>query len=349
MEQAPIYFSDVSKLNKFIEHHKKQKFFLIVDGNTHEYCLPVLLADLEAVDDIEIIEIPVGESAKELEVAHQVWQSLLELGADRNSIVINCGGGVVTDFGGFIASTFKRGIKFINVPTSLLAMVDASVGGKTGINLAHSKNQIGTFTQPEMVVILPEFLETLPRNQLLSGLAEMLKHGLIKSFNHWFDLVNINNLESHKWVDLIKQSVCIKKEIVEQDPTEQGLRKILNAGHTLGHALESWYLDNDIAITHGEAVALGLLLESFISKEMQILPEKDFTKIWKGIHQFYDKRDLPESEQILNYLQYDKKNENGVVQFILLDKIGNASFETYVVNDKLISAAFEFYRSNYNE
>ncbi|MGI9526199.1 MAG: 3-dehydroquinate synthase [Weeksellaceae bacterium] len=344
---TPIYFADISPLNQYIRQNAGNKYFFIVDDNTHDFCLPYLLSELEFIQDIEIIEIPSGEAAKEIEVANQVWQSLLELGADRNSIVINCGGGVVTDFGGFVASTFKRGIRFINVPTSLLAMVDASVGGKTGINLNHSKNQIGTFAQPEMVIIFPEFLETLPENQLRSGFAEMLKHGLIQSPKHWTNLTQIQSLTPENVEPYILDSIQIKKDVVVLDPTEKGLRKILNAGHTLGHALESWYLDNHLEITHGEAVALGLVLESYIAKELDVLANTAFENILKGIQKFYHKLDLPEREQILKYLQQDKKNQDGVIQFILLNDIGQCTYQTYAVPEMLIDAAFDFYNNHY--
>lgn len=342
MQQAPIY-SEFEKLNDFIQKNLNQKFFFLVDENTHDFCLPLLLSELLEIPDMEIIEIPVGEDAKSIDIVMQVWETLSDLGADRHSVIVNCGGGVVTDFGGFTAATFKRGIRFINVPTSLLAMVDASVGGKTGINLNHLKNQIGTFSQPEMVVIFPEFLETLPQNEIVSGFAEMLKHGLIRDRELWNQLVTLDNLNAENLAAFIAPSIQIKKEVVEEDPTEKGLRKILNAGHTLGHALETWFLDNKQEITHGEAVALGLVLESYISWEKGILAQEDFDEIVNGLKKFYKKQNLPNSEQILPLLKHDKKNAQGKIGFILLDEIGNCSHALKEVTAEEISQAFLYY------
>lgn len=346
MNQTPIYFENAfEQLNDFVQQHQQHKFFFLVDQNTHEFCLPLLLAELPDIQDIEIIEIPAGEESKSIEVASQVWSSLVELGADRNSIIINCGGGVVTDFGGFVASTFKRGVKFIHIPTSLLAMVDAAVGGKTGVNLGHFKNQIGTFSMPEMVIISPMFLKTLAPRELLSGFAEMLKHGLIRDKKHWQDLAQITNLTPEAIAEFISTSIDIKKNVVEQDPTEQGLRKILNAGHTLGHALESYFLDQNQAITHGEAVALGLLLESYISLKREQLPAEAFQEIQKVIIRHYSLPDLPNSEQILTFLLQDKKNVGAEIQGVLLDEIGHCNPISTQISITEIDDAFDFYKN----
>lgn len=347
MKQAPVYFENAfAQLNEFIVKHSDRKIIFLVDENTHEYCLPILLAELPEIQDMEIIEIPSGEDSKSIEIATQVWISLSELGADRNSIIINCGGGVVTDFGGFLASTFKRGVKFINVPTSLLSMVDASVGAKTGINLNHLKNQIGTFAQPEMVVINPDFLLTLPEKEMLSGFAEMLKHGLIQDVNHWNQLKEISTLSPENLAPLIQASVEIKKAVVEQDPTEKGLRKILNAGHTIGHALETHFLDHKIQITHGEAVALGLVLESYIAVMKKRLSLNDFEEIKSVIDKFYTKVDLPKAEQILPLLMHDKKNVGNEIQCVLLDKIGLCNPEPVNISIAEVDLAFDFYQNN---
>ncbi len=347
MKQAPVYFQNgFTQLNEFIQLHSDKKIMFLVDDNTHEYCLPILLAELPEIQDMEIIEIPSGEDSKSIEIATQVWISLSELGADRNSIIINCGGGVVTDFGGFVASTFKRGVKFVNVPTSLLSMVDASVGAKTGINLNHLKNQVGTFTQPMMVVINPGFLLTLSDKEMLSGFAEMLKHGLIQDVNHWNQLKSISALNAENLASLIQASVEIKKAVVEQDPTEKGLRKILNAGHTIGHALETYFLDHQIQITHGEAVALGLILESYIAVMKKKLSLEDFEEIISVIDKFYPKIDLPKAEQILPLLLHDKKNVGKEIQCVLLNKIGFCNPEPVSISIAEVDLAFDFYRNN---
>ena len=348
MKQAPVYFENgAEQLNSFVEENLDKKFFFLVDENTHDYCLPLLLADIEDVVDSEIIEIPDGEEAKSVEVAVQVWETLSELGADRQSILVNCGGGVVTDFGGFVASTFKRGIRFVNVPTSLLSMVDASVGGKTGINLHHLKNQIGTFAQPEMTWINPAFLSTLPEKELLSGFAEMLKHGLIRDRELWSGLAQLDELSAENFGVFIKRAVEIKQSIVALDPTEKGLRKILNAGHTLGHALESWFLDQQKDITHGSAVAAGLVLESFVSWQHGNLAQEDFDEIWSVISKFFPKLEIPEFEGVKSYLKHDKKNVGNETNFVVISEIGNCSEELQSFDNEMVKAAIEFYRASY--
>ena len=348
--QTPIYTENgFEKLSNFVNENSNEKFLFFVDENTHEYCLPLLLAKLPEIEDIEIIEIPAGEEFKSIEIAIQVWLSLGELNTDRNAIIFNCGGGVITDFGGFVASTYKRGIRFVNIPTTLLAMVDASVGAKTGINLEHFKNQIGTFYAPEMVVISSDFLLTLPETEIRSGFAEMLKHGLIQDIKYWKDLKKIDNLNPENIANFITQSIEIKKSIVEKDPTERGLRKILNAGHTLGHALESFYLFNDQEITHGEAVVAGLILENYISVNRNQLTWDEFYEILKVCEKFYPKLILPDSEQILPILLYDKKNVGTEINANLLNKIGECSPISSSIFKKEIQDAIDFYNLNYNE
>lgn len=350
MEQAAVFFEDGwERLNAFVQANSEQKFCFLVDENTHEFCLPLLLSELPDIESPEIIEVPAGEDAKSPEVAQQIWESLSELSADRSSVIVNCGGGVVTDLGGFIAATFKRGIRFINVPTSLLAMVDASVGGKTGINLGHIKNQIGTFTQPELVYINPAFLKTLPDNEMLSGFAEMLKHGLILDRKLWDDLARLDSLSAENLTPFIQRAGEIKKAVVEEDPNEKGLRKILNAGHTLGHAVESWYLDAAMDITHGEAVAIGLVLESFISWQKDILTQEDFDEFFEGIQKFYPKKQLPEVSALLNYLQHDKKNSGRKIHAVLLSAIGECPSETIEITPEEIQQAIKYYTANYSD
>src|SRR5690606_33182988 len=221
MKQTPIYFQEIfTTLNDVLNQKGYQSVFVLVDENTHEHCLPLLLSEIHENLLIEIIEIPAGEENKAIEIAVQVWETLAETRTSRKSVMINLGGGMVTDMGGFIASTFKRGIDFINIPTSLLAMVDASVGGKTGIDLNGIKNIIGTFSMPELTLIHPDFLQTLPEREFRSGLAEMLKHGLIQDRNHWLKLIEIENYNLETVRYLIEESVRIKQEIVENDPFE---------------------------------------------------------------------------------------------------------------------------------
>jgi 3-dehydroquinate synthase len=255
-EDYQIHFNSncYKELNTFITTSNFSKLFILVDTNTHQLCLPQFLSVLETTLDIEIIEIENGEEHKTIDTCIGVWNALSELNADRKSLIINLGGGVVTDLGAFVASTFKRGIQYINVPTSLLAMVDASVGGKTGVDLGVLKNQIGVINTGAMVLIDTSNLSTLPANELRSGYAEMLKHGLIQDESYWTELLDLSNLTLKNLDNLIYKSVLIKNKVTTQDPNEDGLRKTLNYGHTLGHAIESLFLEdnNKTTLLHGE-------------------------------------------------------------------------------------------------
>ena len=221
---------DFSQLNKYLKELKPSKLLILVDENTHEYCLPTLLGNLETEIPFEIIEIEAGEEMKTIETATQLWEILSEFETDRKSLLINLGGGVITDLGGFVSSTYKRGIKFINIPTTLLGMCDASIGGKTGIDHQYLKNIVGTFAHPEMVFVYPEFLTTLPYEELRSGFAEMLKHGLIADEKHWNDLISIENLTAENIFLFIETSTKIKENVVEKDFKEQNIRKTLSGG-----------------------------------------------------------------------------------------------------------------------
>jgi 3-dehydroquinate synthase len=346
----PIFFNEKvhTALNKHLIEHKYSNIFIIVDSNTNEYCLNHFLPNIETNLTIEIIEFEAGEINKNIETCISIWNVLTELGADRKTLVLNLGGGVVTDLGGFVASTFKRGIDFINIPTTLLAMVDASVGGKNGVDLGNLKNQIGVINVPKMVLIDTHYLETLPQNEMRSGLAEMLKHGLIYDKQYWNLFSDLSELDMEQLDQLIHVSVQIKNSIVMQDPTENGIRKALNFGHTLGHAIESYFLENEAKTTllHGEAIAVGMILESYISKEKKLITAAEYTEIKKGIKAIFEDVTIEENdlEPILELLIHDKKNEYGSVQFALLDGIGKISLNQEVENE-LINAAFLDYKS----
>ncbi len=262
--QAPVFYSDTAyeEINSFLLNNNPSAIFIIVDSNTQEYCLPRMLPQLITNSQVEIIEMEDGEENKNIDTCTGIWDALSELGADRKCLIINLGGGVVTDLGGFIASTYKRGVKYINIPTTLLAMVDASVGGKTGVDLGYLKNQIGVISQPEMVLIDSTYLETLSPAEMRSGLAEILKHGLIADQLYWQKATKLENLTSEDLDDLIKRSVEIKTRVVTEDPREENIRKTLNFGHTFGHAIESYFLSHPTKskILHGEAVAGGMVI-----------------------------------------------------------------------------------------
>ena len=343
-----IYFnlSAYSYINNYIEESNPSTIFVLVDQNTHELCLPHLMAQIETSKTIEIIEIEAGEINKTIETCVGVWNALSELGADRKSLVINLGGGVITDLGGFVSSTFKRGIAFINVPTTLLSMVDASVGGKTGVDLGALKNQIGVINTPQMVIIDPAYLKTLAQNEMRSGLAEMLKHGLIQDKTYWDKFKDLSVLNLDHLDELIHESIQIKKHVVNIDPNENGLRKTLNYGHTLGHAIESYYLSdpNKTDLLHGEAVAIGMILASYISTKLTGLSQNENIEIKEVINNIYDHVaiDKADYEPIIELLKYDKKNSHGNINFVLLTAIGETKIDCLVSND-LIIEALNFY------
>ncbi|KGO81668.1 3-dehydroquinate synthase [Flavobacterium cauense R2A-7] len=345
-----VYFNDAiyTFLSETLRPEVYSKVFVLADSKTSVYCLPDFLANLATEVPLEIIEFEAGEHFKNIETCFEIWSALTELGGDRKSIIINLGGGVVTDLGGFVASTYKRGIEYINVPTTLLAMVDASIGGKNGVDLGSLKNQIGTITTPKAVLIDTNFLTTLPANEMRSGLAEMLKHGLIQNKEYWNKFKNLSGLNTDDLDVLIYESIQIKNNIVSQDPTENGIRKALNFGHTLGHAIESYFLDNNekTPLLHGEAIAVGMVLESFLSLKKDLITAEEYFEIKTVILDMFGKVEFSQNdiEAIIVLLIHDKKNEFGKVQFALLDGIGNVKINQFTTNE-LISSAFEDYRN----
>jgi 3-dehydroquinate synthase len=344
-----IYFNEQSYeyLASTLVPDAYSQILVLCDTNTSQYCLPNFLAQLATEITIEIIEIEAGEANKNIDTCIEVWHTLTDLGSDRKSLVINLGGGVVTDLGGFAASTFKRGIDFINVPTTLLAMVDASVGGKTGVDLGVLKNQVGVINNPVAVLIDTSFLETLPQEEMRSGLAEMLKHGLIADYAYWDVLRDLKGLTTDDLNILIHRSVEIKNVVVIEDPTEKGLRKILNFGHTMGHAIESYFLGNPNKTTllHGEAIAIGMILEAYFSVGKKMLNQEKYDEIKYILLSVFDKVDFTEEDiaEIIKLLIHDKKNESGNIQFVLLEDIGKAVINQSVENP-LIFNAFDDYR-----
>ena len=349
-ENDSVYCNEgaVDAFHKALERLQPSKVFILTDTNTHTFCLQPFLNDFGNNLDATILEIPAGEIHKTISTCLSVWEQLSEKGADRNSLLINLGGGVVTDLGGFVASTFKRGISFINVPTSLLAMVDASVGGKNGVDLGMIKNQIGVIRNPELVVVQTSFLDSLPKNEVLSGFAEMLKHGLIASEHYWNKLQTFNLYSASEAEDLIWESIQIKNEVVSSDPLEKGLRKTLNYGHTLGHAIESYCLASEEKATllHGEAIAIGMILATYFSNQLLQFPKQKLAQITKTLIKLYGKHDFLRKDinAIIDLLIYDKKNTNGKVLFVLLNDFGSHKTNCEVPNT-LIYNAFDYYKN----
>ncbi len=346
----PIYFNETGyeALNQQIFEGNYSTIFILVDSHSNEFCLPKFLPVIATEVAIEIIEFESGESSKTIETCVQIWNVLTELGADRKSLILNLGGGVVTDLGGFVASTFKRGIDFIHVPTSLLAMVDASVGGKNGVDLGALKNQIGVINVPKMVLIDSGYLETLPQNEMRSGLAEMLKHGLIFDAAYWKQFLDLSRLDFADFDELIYKSIEIKNTIVMQDPTENGIRKALNFGHTLGHAIESYFLENENKKTllHGEAIAAGMILESYISLQKNWITAPEYEQIKTTINGIFEPIVFEENDltPILELLIHDKKNEYGTIQFALIEGIGKIKINQ-TAEKQLLIEAFADYKS----
>ncbi|BDD04030.1 3-dehydroquinate synthase [Aureibacter tunicatorum] len=332
-----------ASIDNFFENNTYSKISLLVDENTEEHCYP-LVKDLLPAH--RLIRIQSGEENKTLQTCAHIWQEMTDYAMDRKSLHINLGGGVIGDMGGFCASTYKRGIEFINFPTTLLSQVDASVGGKLGIDFGVYKNHIGVFQEPKLVIINPVFLKTLDQRELRSGFAEVIKHGLIADQQHWLNIKqhNFDNLEYEK---VIPHSVGIKYNVVEEDPTEKGLRKILNFGHTIGHAIESHYLHApEGRKLHGEAIAIGMITEAFLSVEKCGLASEDLNTISSFILSQYGHHPIPESEFeaiILHTLQ-DKKNKGNVVLASLLKKSGECTFDI-PINGEDIRNAINYYNS----
>jgi len=350
-ESYAIHFGSecYSKLNDYVAGKQPSIIFVLVDENTMQHCYAQFISRLETTATIEIIEIDAGEEFKNIDTCTGVWSAMIELGCDRNSLFISLGGGVITDLGGFVASTIKRGIDFIHVPTSLLAMVDASIGGKNGVDLGHLKNQIGVIQTPAMTLVDPEFLETLPQKQLRNGSFEMFKHGLIADRIYWENMLDLNfDFSSETFESLIYQSIIIKNDVVVSDPLEKDARKSLNYGHTIGHAIESFCMSSDDHedLLHGEAIAAGMMIESYLSHLNTGLPTADF----KQIESFYKALNLnlsyttQEVEYIISLMAHDKKNVNGEVRFVLLNAIGQYQTDCVVSTDE-ISNGFKLYLS----
>lgn len=313
--------------------------FVLVDNNSRNYCLECLNLGYVPMD--HMITIPEGEYNKSVEFVAHIWKCLSDAGARRNSVLVNVGGGLISDIGGFAASCFKRGIPCINVPTTLLAQVDASVGGKTGINFNGLKNEIGTFSLPEWVLIDNRFLASLPERQVLSGFAEMLKHALLADERLLAEVMqaDLSKVADEEFLQLIKKSVAIKAAIVQGDPREKGLRKALNFGHTVGHAIESVAIAKNLEMYHGDAVAYGMIAELYLSVKKLGFDEKHYEAIKKYIQEKYLHYHAVDEPDILYELMlHDKKNEHEGVNFSLLRRPGEVEIDQYCDRDEILEA-----------
>lgn len=322
--------------------NKYSKLFILADENSLKYCYPQLVAKISKFEEAEIIEIESGEEQKNIEVCTQIWNVLIELKADRKSLFINLGGGVISDMGGFIASTYKRGIDFFNIPTTLLSQVDASIGGKVGIDLNNIKNQIGIFNQPKAVFINPQFLSTLPKREILSGFAEVIKHALIADANYWKQIKQFDFSEIENCDELIEQSIKIKNAIVKEDFHEHTIRKSLNFGHTVGHAIETIMLEtlNKKTLLHGEAIALGMIVECYLSNKICKLNKNSLKEITEFIISAYKPTKINESDfdRLIELMKHDKKNDDSDINFSLLSEIGKCEINKTAKPDLIIEA-----------
>jgi 3-dehydroquinate synthase len=338
-----VQISSVSQsLPAFLDAHSYTKIQVIVDENTFKYCYPTIKPFLGKHN---LVKIKSGEAEKTLDTCQKIWQAMTDNELDRHSLVINLGGGVIGDMGGFCASTYKRGIDFIQIPTTLLSQVDASVGGKLGIDFQGLKNHIGVFQIPNTVLIDDVFLKTLPYSELRSGFAEIVKHCLIMDGKKW-DEIRRKDFEEQDFKDLIAHSVNIKQHVVEADPTEKGLRKILNFGHTLGHAIETYFLGKPkLHLLHGEAIAAGMICEAFLSFKRGMIDQKTLENIEEFIFSVYGKATITASdiEPIIALTAQDKKNKGKEVRFSLLEEAGKCGYDISVSKAEM-KRALEYYR-----
>ena len=330
-----ITFDDSLKsLNDFLAANKYSAIFVLVDDNTKVHCLPVLRT---VIADCTIIEIKSGETNKNLSACEVIWQQLIEKNADRKALLINLGGGVIGDMGGFAASCYKRGIDFINVPTTLLSQVDSSIGGKLGIDFRYGKNLIGLFRNPKAVFISSVFFKTLPQRQFVNGWAEIFKHALIKDEAQWQLYRELDVLQADM-KPIVFHSLNIKKAVVEADPFEEGLRKILNFGHTIGHAVEAYSLEHAFEpLLHGEAIAIGMICEAYLSVKKCGLTESELLDIKNVLLRYVPKHDIAafDATKLFAYMSTDKKNKGDIIMAALLNGIGNATYDIAITQEDI--------------
>lgn len=342
MKQEIIISQDLLRdVAEAIARCPHDRIFVLTDTTTVELCWPIIKA-LPEFETAQMITIGATDEHKTLESLAFVWRSLQEGGASRHSLLINVGGGMVTDLGGFAASTFKRGLAYINIPTTLLSQVDASVGGKTGINFGGLKNEIGIFNCAQSVILSSEFLRSLDQQNLLSGYAEMLKHGLISDTESWKELLrfDLEEIDYGQLGSLVAKSVQVKERIVEEDPTEKGIRKALNLGHTVGHALESLALEREKPVLHGYAVAWGMICELYLSVVKCGFPKDKFRQTVQFIRANYGDfpLDCKQYDRLFEFMKHDKKNEAGIINFTLLADIGDIRINQQATKEEIFES-----------
>ena len=347
MKQKVVISGNLERdLVSAISECEHDRIFVLTDETTQQLCWPKI-KNFKALKDCTPIIIKATDTHKNLDTLSQVWQALSNGGATRHSLMINLGGGMVTDLGGFAASTFKRGIDFINIPTTLLAMVDASVGGKTGINFGGLKNEIGVFSDSRFVIINTQFLDTLDHDNICSGYAEMLKHGLISDERTWAELVtfDLDTPDLNQLQRMVAESIKVKERIVEADPHEHSIRKALNLGHTMGHAFESFAMRRGTPILHGYAVAYGLISELYMSARKTAFPTDRMHQTVRFIRENYDTLNITcdDYPTLIELMHHDKKNTSGIINFTLLGNVGDIRINQ-TANEEEIKEALDFFR-----
>lgn len=347
MKQKVVISGNLERdLVNAISECEHDRIFVLTDETTQQLCWPKI-KNFKALKNSTPIIIKATDTHKDLDTLSQVWQALSNGGATRHSLMINLGGGMVTDLGGFAASTFKRGIDFINIPTTLLAMVDASVGGKTGINFGGLKNEIGVFSDSRFVIINTQFLDTLDHDNICSGYAEMLKHGLISDERTWAELVtfDLDTPDLSQLQRMVAESIKVKERIVEADPHEHGIRKALNLGHTMGHAFESFAMRRGTPILHGYAVAYGLISELYMSARKTAFPTDRMHQTVRFIRENYGTFNITcdDYPTLIELMHHDKKNTSGIINFTLLGNVGDIRINQ-TANEEEIKEALDFFR-----
>lgn len=337
-----ITFADESNLDQLLMANSSSSIAVLTDENTVEFCLPLLFE--QCSQPFNIITIPSGEQNKTIDTCNYIWEKMMELNMDRHSILINLGGGVIGDMGGFCAATYMRGIKFIHIPTTLLSQVDSSVGSKLGIDFGNYKNMVGLFCDPIEVIVDTKYLTTLPYRQLTSGFAEVLKHGLIADRGLWDTTSQIEIITDLDLIEIIKKSIQIKVDIVNQDPFEKGVRKTLNFGHTIGHAIESYALTTTNPLLHGEAISIGMICESYISWKRDLISESEYKSIKEQIIRLFGKKSksVPEPNILIKLMSHDKKNRAGRILMSLLNGIGKSTYDHEIRTKEIEESISEY-------
>ncbi len=338
---------ELQSVSDFLAANNYSNAVILVDSLTHKLCLPVLHEKCPTTREYKIIEVPNGEEFKHLDSCQIIWRRMLEYALDRSSLVINLGGGVIGDMGGFAASCYKRGIDFINIPTTILSQVDASIGGKLGVDFEHGKNLIGLFKNPKMVVVSELFYNTLSDQQIKNGFAEVYKHALVYNAEEWSKLKVLKSLDLDVIGPFVHRSLAIKRAIVLEDPFEKHLRKVLNFGHTVGHAIEAWSLDqSEDPLLHGEAIAIGMICETYLSHKKSGLSKETMAEICQFFYDQYRSYSWQEKDEstIFNYMKLDKKNQGNRIMSVLLKDIGVPEIDVELSQAEVVES-LQFYQN----